>query len=61
MKNSNLFSLPTSKEWLKGLYLTVIVAVLTTALQMLTKTPPSIDFKEIGIVALTALVAYVVV
>jgi uncharacterized membrane protein YjjP (DUF1212 family) len=60
MKKSGLFELPTKGEWLKGLYVTVISAVLTAVLQMLTLVPPSFNLKEIGVIAITALLAYLI-
>jgi hypothetical protein len=60
MKNSGLFELPSIGEWLKGLYVTVITAVLTAILQMITQVPPSINLKQIGIVAVTTLLAYLI-
>jgi len=46
------------QDIVKGLLIAVSSAVLMALQQMLTKEPPSIDFKEIGVVALIAAVAY---
>lgn len=59
MLNSKLFSL-NLQDLLKGGFLTVITATLTALLQMLNVTPPEIDVKAIGQVALTTFIAYMV-
>jgi len=45
-------------DWLKGLVMAVITAVLTLVYQLLTSSQ-AIDYKQIGIVALTAALAYI--
>lgn len=59
MKKSGLLEL-NYKDWLKGLFVSIVSAVLTAVMQMLTLVPPMIDFKQIGIVALTTVIAYIV-
>lgn len=57
MKTSKLGLL----NWLdagKGIIVAVITAVLTALLQMLTLVPPSIDWKQIGIIAITSMISY---
>jgi len=46
------------KDWLKGLVMAVITAVLSLVYQLLTSNQ-AIDYKQIGIVALTAALAYI--
>lgn len=57
MKTSKFLNL-NWYDFLKGLFVAIITAVLTGALQMLTVVPPSIDVKAIGIIALTAMISY---
>lgn len=59
MKNSKLFTINT-KDLFKGIFLAVITSVLTALLQMLTALPPSIDFKAIGVVAITTIIGYLI-
>ena len=59
MKNSGLLEL-SRKDWVKGLFVTIVSAVLTGLLQMLTMVPPMVDFKQIGIIALTTAIAYII-
>ena len=47
-----------SFDWLKGLLVAALTGGLFAAQQMLTKVPPAIDWKEIGMAALAAAVAY---
>ena len=46
------------KDWLKGLVMAVITAVLSLVYQLLTSSQ-AIDYKQIGVVALTAALAYI--
>jgi len=43
----------------KGLLIAVSSAVLMAAQQMLIAVPPTLDFKQIGVVALIAAIAYI--
>ena len=54
---SNLWNLGT-KDWIKGLVMTIITAILTLFLQVL-QNGAKIDFKQVGLVALTAGIAYI--
>lgn len=42
----------------KGLLVAVITAILTAILQMLTLVPPIIDWKQIGVLAITTMISY---
>jgi hypothetical protein len=59
MINSELFSLNLA-DIVKGSFLTVISAVLTAVLQMISVSPPEVDVKQIGQVALTTFIAYMI-
>jgi hypothetical protein len=59
MKKSDLYSL-NYKDLLKGLLTAVFTAVLTVIYQAFQTTPFHLDFKEIGMVALGTIIAYLV-
>ena len=57
MKKSELFSLNTF-DFIKGLLVAVITAVLTTVLQMLTQVPPYVNWNQVGIISLISAISY---
>ena len=57
MNNSKIYKL-NNYDLLKGLIVAVITAILTALLQMLTLVPPSIDWKQIGIISITSAISY---
>lgn len=59
MKNSNVFKL-NSYDFLKGLIVSVLTAILTAIMQMLSLVPPHIDYKQLGIISLTSGIAYLI-
>jgi hypothetical protein len=58
MRHSKILEL-NALDIVKGVVMAVISAVLTGAMQMLTKTPPDIDYNQIGIVAITSAIAFI--
>jgi hypothetical protein len=59
MKTSKLFLLNIA-DFGKGLFIAGITASLTALSQMLTSVPPVLDYKQIGLTAFTAMVAYLI-
>jgi hypothetical protein len=59
MKTSKLFLLNIA-DFGKGLFIAGITASLTALSQMLTIIPPTLDYKQIGLTAFTAMVAYLI-
>ena len=59
MKTSKLFLLNIA-DFGKGFLVAGITAGLTALGQMLTNVPPRVDWKQIGLAALTAMVAYLI-
>lgn len=58
MKSSEFLKL-NNRDWLKGLVMVVISAVLTIALEVLQTGSLSFDWNKIAVVGLTAGVAYI--
>lgn len=56
---SSEFSKLNNRDWLKGLVMVVISAVLTIALEVLQNGSLSFDWNKIAVVGLTAGVAYI--
>lgn len=58
MKSSEFLKL-NNRDWLKGLVMVVISAVLTIALEVLQNGSMNFDWNKIAVVGLTAGVAYI--
>lgn len=58
MKSSEFLKL-NNRDWLKGLVMVVISAVLTIALEVLQNGSLNFDWNKIAVVGLTAGVAYI--
>jgi hypothetical protein len=57
VKNSKFLKLNIF-DFIKGLMVTIVIAILTALLQMLTNNPPLIDYSQICIVAISAGISY---
>lgn len=59
MNNSSIFKL-NKRDLIKGLVVAGLTGGLTALQQMITLTPPHLDLKQVGIIAITSMIGYLI-